>query len=51
MELKKEKEVVDLLITFLKRATGDNATSNEIAVVPQVAKVLLDYSTSTLSSK
>ena len=40
------EKVICLLIDFLQRATGDGASSDEIAVIPQVAKLVLDYSTS-----
>ncbi len=39
-----KKEVICILVNFLRRATGDGASSNEIAVIPQVAKLVLDYS-------
>lgn len=37
------KEIFELLKEFLKKATGDNASSAEIAIIPDVAKVLLSY--------
>lgn len=40
------EEVLRILIDFLRRATGDGASSDEIAVIPQVAKLVLDYSSS-----
>lgn len=41
------EEVISLLVDFLRRATGGGgASSDEIAVIPQVAKLILDYSPS-----
>lgn len=37
-------EVLDILKDFLKRATGDNATPEEVAVIPQIAALLLEHS-------
>lgn len=39
-----KREVIYILVDFLQRATGDGASSDEIAVIPQVAKLVLDYS-------
>lgn len=36
-----KEEVVEILMVFLKKATGDNATPEEIAVIPQIAALLL----------
>lgn len=36
------KEVLTILKEFLKKATGDNATPEEIALIPQIAKILLE---------
>ena len=38
------EEVISLLVDFLRRATRDGASFDEIAVIPQVAKLVLDYS-------
>ena len=50
-----KKEVLEMLLKFLKMATGDRATDKEIELIPEVAKILLDYSEyseiSTLSAK
>ncbi len=40
------EEVISLLVDFLRRATRDGASFDEIAVIPQVAKLVLDYSSS-----
>lgn len=37
------QDVLDILMDFLKRATGDNATPEEVAVIPQIATILLEY--------
>ena len=34
-------EVLNMLKKFLERATGDNATPEEIALIPQIAEILL----------
>ncbi len=38
------EEVLRILIDFLRRATGDIATDEEVKLIPDVAKLLLDYS-------
>lgn len=42
-----KQEVIKILMEFLKKATGDNATLAEIAVIPQVAALLLRYGADT----
>ena len=37
-----EKEVKEILLDYLKKATGENATSADVANIPEVAKILLD---------
>ena len=39
-----EKEVLKILFDYLKNATGDKATTEEVKLIPEVAKLLLDYS-------
>lgn len=34
-------EVLKMLKEFLKKATGDKATPEEIALIPQIAEILL----------
>lgn len=41
MPIDKKREVVDALIDFIKRASQENATPQEVAVLPEVAKILL----------
>ncbi len=38
------EEVLEILLDFLKTATGDRATTEEVKLIPEVAKLLLDYS-------
>lgn len=35
-------EVLNILKEFLKKATGDNATPDEMALIPQIATILLE---------
>lgn len=37
-----EKEVKEILLDYLKKATGESATSADVANIPEVAKILLD---------
>lgn len=38
------EEVLEILLNFLKIATGDEATEEEVKLIPEIAKLLLDYS-------
>lgn len=38
-----EQDVFNILLKFLEKATGDNATAEEIAVIPQIAEILLAH--------
>ncbi len=38
------EEVLRILIDFLRRATGERVADEEVKLIPDVAKLLLDYS-------
>lgn len=41
---KQREDVLEILYEFLRKATRDNATSEEINIIPKVAELLLKYS-------
>lgn len=43
--IEENKEVViNCLVEFIKEATKENATSDKVAVLPEVAKLVLEFS-------
>ncbi len=46
MDNAKREKVLDALCTFVERAAGENATEAEIAALPSVARIALEYMTS-----
>lgn len=38
-----KEEVQKILIDYLKKATGENATVADVANIPEVAKMLLEF--------
>ena len=37
------EEVLAMLKNFLEKATGDNSTQEEVIIIPDVAKILLEH--------
>lgn len=38
-----KEKVLEMLMKFLEKATGDNPTQEEIRIIPDVAKILLEH--------
>jgi hypothetical protein len=43
MDTQKMNQVIEALGDFILRASKDGATAGEVAALPAVAKILLDY--------
>ena len=41
-EMNDREEVLEMLKNFLEKATGDNSTQEEVRIIPDVAKILLE---------
>lgn len=42
-EMNDREEVLEMLKNFLEKATGDNSTQEEVRIIPDVAKILLEH--------